>query len=375
MSLLPQFFTVTAGFVPLPAPWFNALREIEIETSSNRASIFRLHFDLSRNVIGDYDAPVELFHPLVPISIRLSVGPGVPLTIINGFVHDAQLSVSNTPGATTYEVVCMDALGTLMAHIDAPFAWPNMTDALIATTIFGRYGMIPLVIPTPPLRTELDTTTTQRGTDAAFLQQMARRNGYSLYVQPEPVSGRDVGHFHPPLIPLPPQGVLSIDFGTQTNLHSFSVSDGMLEPTGVLGLKTENRTRVPVPVVAPVAAEPPLGSVPTLPRIVPPPIERIYDTDAASPAETYHQAFQRATESSRSVRARCEVDGVKFARPIFPGAPILVRGAGRQHNGTYQVESVTHRISRDDYTQSVSMWRNAVGMTGAEIFIDPLSAA
>ena len=51
------------------------------------------------------------------------------------------------------------------------------------------------------------------------------------------------------------------------------------------------------------------------------------------------------------------------------------RGAGRQHSGLYYVESVTHRISRDEYKQSVGLWRNAVGLTGAEVFVDPFAAA
>jgi hypothetical protein len=38
------------------------------------------------------------------------------------------------------------------------------------------------------------------------------------------------------------------------------------------------------------------------------------------------------------------------------------------------VETVTHRISRDNYTQSFTGWRNAVGLTGAEVFIDPFAA-
>ena len=377
MMIPPSYFTVQVGFAPLPPPWFHALREIEVETATGRASIFRLHFDLSRNAFGDFDAlAIDLFRPLVPITIRIAAGPGIPLTIINGFVADGQLGASNTPGGSTYEVVGMDALGTTMAHVDAPYTWPNMSDDVIATAIFGRYGMIPVVTPTPPMRTMLDTTTTQVSTDSAFLQKLAGRNGFNLYLQPEPISGRDMGHFHPPLVPpLPPQGVLSIDFGAQTNLDSFSVSNHMLGPTGVVGAKIDPRTRVPIPVVAPVAAEMPMGLEPALSRIIPPPIETPHGSDSASPAEAQYLATQRATKSARTIRATAEVDGLKYARPLFAGIPVLVRGAGRQNSGLYFVDSVTHHISRDEYRQSAGLWRNAVGLTGAEVFIDPLAAA
>jgi hypothetical protein len=51
-----------------------------------------------------------------------------------------------------------------------------------------------------------------------------------------------------------------------------------------------------------------------------------------------------------------------------------VRGVGRQMSGLYYVTHVTHRISQDEYTQSFRAWRNAVGLTGVEVFVDPLAA-
>jgi hypothetical protein len=117
-----------------------------------------------------------------------------------------------------------------------------------------------------------------------------------------------------------------------------------------------------------------MGLEPTLLRIVPPPVERPAGTDAASPAEMQAQAMARANETSRAVHASGELDGLKFKRPLLAGLPVLVRGAGRQSSGLYYVTSVTHRISRDGYTQQFSAWRNAVGLTGAEVFIDRLAA-
>jgi hypothetical protein len=375
MPLLPAYFVVQVAFAPLPQPFMTALREIEVETSVGQASTFRLHFDLSRNVFGDYDVlAFDIFRPLVPITIRVSAGLGIPSTIINGYVKDASLGASNDPGGSTLEVVGMDALGTIMAHIQQPFPWPNSPDSVVAAGIFGKYGIVPAVFPTPPTRTMLDTTTTQRAHDATYLFQLAGRNSYELYIQPDPIVGIDFGHFHPPLTHVPFQGVLSIDFGTQTNLNSFSVSNDMLRPTSVIAVSSEPSTRVPIPAVAPVSTDPPMGLEPALNRIIPPPIERMLANDAANPAEMQMQAFARVTETSRTVRANGEVDSLKYNRPLLCGLPILVRGSGRQYSGLYYVTSVTHRISRDSYTQSFSAWRNAVGLTGAEVFIDPLAA-
>jgi hypothetical protein len=376
MNLIPSYFSVQIAFAPLPLPFMRALREIEIETAVGQASIFRLHFDLSRNFMGDFDAlAIDVFRPLFPITIRMSVGLGLPLTLINGYIKDASVKVSNNPGASTLEVVGMDAMGTLMAHIDQPFPWPNAPDNTVATAIFAKYGMTPLAFPTPPTRTLMTTTTTQRGTDASLLLQLAQHNSFEVYIQPNPFTGIDVGHFHPPLVFPVMQGVLSIDFGTQTNLLSFNVSYDMLNPRMVVDMTADPVTRAPMVALAALSTDLPMGREPTLNRIGFPPLEIDYGSWATNPAEAQISALARTTTSSRTIRANGEVDGIKFKRPLMVGFPVLVRGAGQQHSGSYYVTSVTHRISRDDYTQSFSAWRNAVGLTGAEVFIDPLEPA
>lgn len=376
MSLIPSYFMVQLALAPLPFFIANALAEIEVETSIEGASMFRLHFDLSRNFIGDFDAiMIDLFRPLVPIRISLSFGLGLPMTLINGFVRDIQLNVSNTPGGSRLEVVGADQLGTTMGHIQIPIPWPNIPDSAIVAAIFGKYAILPAVIPTPPTRTILDTTTTQQDRDNAFLEQIASFHSYHLFVQPDPVIGLDVGHFMPMsmMTALPPQGVLSIDFGSQTNLTGFSLSNQMLRPATAITIFPESNTRAPIPIVVPAAAEMPMGREPSLTRIIPPPIEVEASNDAANVAEKTLQAIARVTDSARTVRANGEVDGLKYARPLLPGLPVLVRGAGNQHSGLYLVTSVSHRISRDGYTQSFQALRNAVGLTGAEIFVDPLA--
>lgn len=374
MSFLPSFFMVQLGFAPLPPFIASGLSEIEVETSCEGAAMFRLHVELSRTMMGDFDALVfDLFRPMMPVRISLSFGLGLPLTLINGYVRDVQISVGSEPGSSRLEVVGADALGTLMGHVQTSFTWPNMPDNLIVSAIFGKYAILPFALPTPLLRTVLDTTTTQSVRDSAFLQQLASKYGYQLYIQPDPLTGSDVGHFHPPITVGPPQGVLSIDFGSQSNLRSFQVSNQLLKPITVLTSYVDQRTRVPVPVFVPAPAELPMGLEPSGARVLPPAIEVDEVGGAASPAEKIINALGRVTRSGRTISASGEIDGLKFGRPLLPGLPVLVRGAGRQYSGPYSVTSVSHKISRDAYSQSFQAMRNAVGLTGAELFIDPLA--
>ena len=117
-----------------------------------------------------------------------------------------------------------------------------------------------------------------------------------------------------------------------------------------------------------------MGLEPALFRIIPPPVAQQLPGCAGQSDRGKLRALASASATSRAITAQGEVDGIKFARPLRAGLPVLVRGAGRQNSGLYYVQSVTHRISRDDYRQSFSAWRNAVGLTGAEIFFDPLAA-
>lgn len=375
MGLLPSWFSVQVAFAPMPMPFFQALRAIDIETSIGQASIFRLHFELSRNSFGDFDAlAIDIFRPMMPVKISIAAGLPIPQVLINGYIKDAWLSAGDAPGTSRLEVVGMDALGTRMANNQEPFPWPNLSESEIAATIFGKYAILPLIDALPPTRTIMDTTTTQRIYDAAFLFELAYANNLDLFIQPDPITGRDVGHLHRPYTFVPHQGVLSIDFGIQSNLTQFTVANDMLSPTGVMGLMVDPVTRAPRPSFGLMSSELPMGMEPSLFRILPPPVEQQFGDGAANPTEAQLRAMARASATSRAIMAQGEVDGIKLARPLRVGLPVLVRGAGRQNSGLYYVDQVSHHISRDDYRQSFTAWRNAVGLTGAEVFVDPLAA-
>lgn len=377
MALSPSFFAIQAAFAPLPAPYMRALASVEIETAIGEASAFRLTFALARGALGDFDAtPPDLFRPLTPVRISVALGSPVPQVIVNGYIAQVRFGGSGEPGGASFEVVGMDALGALMAVSEAPATWPNLPDSEVARTIFARHAIAPTgVAPTPPTRTAADATTTQRVNDSRYLRQLADRHGYELFVQPDPFIGLDQGYFRAPAPMQPPQGVLAMDFGAASNLRDFRVDDAMLQPTGVAALSADPRSRAPIPAIAPAATETSMGMEPTLLRILPSPVERIASTDAANPAEVQTRAQARANETSRALTATGDVDGLKFRRPLQVGRPVLVRGAGRRMSGLYYVTHVTHRISQDGYDQSFRAWRNAIGLTGAEVFVDPLAAA
>lgn len=369
------FFMVRVGFAPMLPPFMGALEGIDVETSVEAASVLRLRFNLSRGFLGDWDPPVaDLFRPLVPVTVSVSSGPPLPEVIINGFVREVRQAARGAAAGATAEVIAMDATATLMALVEQPMPHPNMDPASIASLIFGRYAITPLPLPTAPTRTITDTTTIQRGTDARMLRAMARTLAYECYLQPDPITGLDIGHFHPALSSAPPQGVLSVDFGAATTLLDFEVGYDTLQPTAAISAEADPRTGVPVPAPALAPLAPPEGLEPALMRVIPPRVSRPTARDAANPAELFRQNQAIVDRSSRALAATGTVDSISYGRVLRPGLPVLVRGAGRAYSGVWYVTRVSHSISTGAWTQRFTATRNALGLTGAELFLDPLAA-
>jgi len=264
------------------------------------------------------------------------------------------------------DVAGMDAT-SLMNLQEKVMPWPNMPDSAIAAAIFGQYAVIPQIQPTPPVLIEPEGTTVQRTTDIRFLKRLAQRNGFDCYVQPEPISGLDMGYFQPPRTLGLPQAVLSVNMGEQTNVASFQVHYEMLRPTTAIAATLDVTTKAPQPALAPVALQPPLGLEGTLLRIIPPPIVRPAETGAGRTSDLQMQAQAITDRSTWAVTATGQVGpdvGV-----LHPGGIVNVRGAGRVYNGSYYVSRVLHSITPDSYTQRFEARRNAVGMTGAELYV------
>jgi hypothetical protein len=56
---------------------------------------------------------------------------------------------------------------------------------------------------------------------------------------------------------------------------------------------------------------------------------------------------------------------------LYAGSPVNIRGAGIAFNGAYYVTRVTHTLECGCYAQKFEARRNAIDMTGAEIYLSP----
>ena len=243
-----------------------------------------------------------------------------------------------------------------------------MSDSDIASSIFGDYGLTPVVDTSQPTRQEDDVVPIQRGTDMQFLRRLAERNGYDLFVAsaterrrgplPRPQAGRPaprrpdrrlrrrkqrrVADDHP-------RGAATDDGegrAARRRVSGGPVRRGRVRLAGRPRREVRARRR------------PPAG-------------------DARRPDRPGRQLpTSRPTRkavvdrSSWAIRADGELATDHYEGILRASKPVSVRGVGKTLSGTYYVERVLHAFTPDGYSQQFTLRRNALTLSGSEDFTE-----
>ena len=350
------------------------VREVEVEEHAEMADILRLRLAVAVQESGSSWTALDesLFERLTNVRVQATIGDNSE-SLIDAYVIETRAEFSDQPGGSQLEVVAMD--GSVLLNLEEKVrAWPDMSDSDIADAIFGEHGLTPQVESTRPTRLELDRTVLQRGTDIQFLRELARRNGYECVVELDPRSGEAQGCFRPPRVDEQPQGVLSVNLGSATNVNRFQARYDMLRPT------TAQATGLEVGGQSDQSGEAEQGALTDLGGTALSATDRprralLSNTGLADSAElqTYAQAV--VDRSSWAIRAEGELSTVAYGGILHAKRPVNVRGAGRQFSGTYYVERVLHRITGEGYTQYFTLRRNARSLTGQESFTEDRALA
>lgn len=358
-------YTLLVSLAPASDDIVEAIQAIDVETSLEEAGALRLRLGISATELGDWSIlDDDPFQPLVPLQVRIQRGSGVPEALINAFVTQHRVSYTEA-GGSTLDVTALDATHSMNLE-EKVTAWANLPDSAIAAVIFGQHTLLPRVDTTSAVLTDPEGTTIQRGTDIRFLRRLARRNGFDCYVQPEPLTGLDVGHFHRREVNGMPEAVLSVEMGDETNVHDLSIRYDLTRATAVKASGLDVLTKETQPVEIASTLEQALGGEGTLGRQATVPTVRPADTGLPRTAELQQAAQAIADRSAWSVLAEGTVGtdvGV-----LRPGGLISIRGAGRLYNGSYFVTRVRHSITAGSIEQRFEAVRNAVAETGAEIY-------
>ena len=363
-------YTLQIDGKPAPGWLIDVIQHLEVEDHADMADMVRLSVAVGvRGGCGSWNViDQNVFKRLTKLRINVNVGSGRTEPLIEAYVIETNADFANQPGQSVFHVVAMEP--TVKMHLkEKVLPWPNMADSDIAEQIFKDHSFDPVVDPTQPTRNEIDHTEIQRGTDIQFLQALAQRNGFECYVELNPQTGKVEGHFHAPRLQQPPQGVLSVNLGTATNVNSFHAQFDMLRPATAKASNVDVHSKEGQSGQSDSLSDKALGKVTTVS------LDQARQVLVSAIGLSDSGELQTATQavvnrSSWAITANGELNTIAYGDVLRAKRPVLVRGAGPQFSGIYYVERVLHTLNGDGYTQQFSLRRNASGLLGNEDFVD-----
>lgn len=349
------------GDIPRPASYelMSAITQVQVNTSDETGDGFQISLTLGKDKLQDYtllkSGDLNVFSRII-IAVVMGVMPEV---LIDGVITNHQISPSDDPGMSTLTVTGTDISKMMdLEESNAPYA--NQSSSVIVKQLlsnYARYGIIPVLTPTSDVQSNLESVSWQRETDLACIQRLASTNGFVFYVEPVSV-GSSIAYWGPKTRIGSLQPALSIGMEAATNVKSLSFSEEGLAAASVKASFIEpfSKMTIQLPAVPPLRV-PPLVSTPTPSKRV----TLLRDTANKGAAAALLEMISAVTNQPDTVSGNGEVDSVRYGHVLRARGLVGVRGTGISYDGIYYVKSVSHRLSRGDYTQSFSLSREGTG--------------
>ncbi|MFC7534564.1 hypothetical protein [Actinoplanes sp. GCM10030250] len=347
---------------PIPAEVSDALLSAQITATAGERSGFQLAFDLTKNgPIARRYLPERFFHPKTRV-VMTTVLRGTATVIFDGLITRQEVGSSNRPGQSTLTVTGED-LTLAMDLEERAEGFPNLAPSQRAELILRRYaglGITPRVVteqvPQPADATErIDF---QSGTDLQYLNQLARANGYTFYLDPGPEPGRSTAYWGPQIRTGQRQHALSVNMDANSTVDQLTFAyDGLAreEPTALVqDPATREISQLAQPPIDPL--RPPLGRDPTEALKRP----SLRNTAKLSTAQAQAELLARAATSADAIAGSGSLDVTRYGYVLRPRELVGVRGAGVAYDGDYFVTSVTHTLRPGTYLQNFTISREGM---------------
>jgi hypothetical protein len=352
--------------VPVPAPRLvlDSLTSVQV-TSSIERSGFQLSFNVGKkSPLITTMLPAGYFDPGITRVIVMVTFRGMPHVLIDGIITQQEMSPSNDAGQSALTMTG-DDLSFLMDVVEMPFmryvAMPEIARLPVILAKYLAFGIVPIVIPPifPDIPIPTEKIPTHRGTDLAYVKQLAQQSGYVFYVEPGSVPGANIAYFGPDIRIPNPQPALNINMDGHTNVESLSFSlDGAKKKIVVLNTLDPVTKKIVVPVPVPNISilRPPLGARPTLPLKV----EFSQEEAKLTTSQAIMRALGTTAASSDAISGTGSLDVLRYGHILKSRQLVGVRGAGLGYDGLYYVQSVTNNLKRGEYKQNFTLSRDGL---------------
>ena len=334
---------------------YETVSEITVDASRKIAAVATLKFEDVSEADGSWAAKDSPFLK-IGRKIKIIVNFGsYDETLFVGFIASTSSDYPEESGNGTYTVQCQDesvALNRVHQRINRSERNP-VSDFVALGDIAQDHK---LKLDDQTAKGLVSPNLMQSGSDIEFLRDRAKANGYDLMV----FDG--VIYFGPHRFTNHVQHVITLNAGKKTCCQNFSVSVDVnradviyfdiAEEKGA-GLK-RHQFEPNLPLLGERPAKEPNAKIGksewSLCQTGTPDIDE---------AEAYAQGL--INEESLRVSATGTLDANLFGHVLVPMTVIAVDGASRDDSGYYYVDSVTHSLSHNVYTQKFKLVRNGIG--------------
>jgi hypothetical protein len=360
---------LSVGGTPVPDALYDAIRQLEVEESSDQPGALLLQLPANRTSAGDLQFVGDgSFEPMT--NVTLTVTPAAPGSaaqcVFDGYVLSWRLHLDRASTSSTIEILAQDA-SWLMNIDDHVAEWSGQTDGEVANAIFAAYGFAAAAGNTDddsPSHTPDGHTLVQRATDLQFLRGLARRGGKLCRVACSSTPGARTGYFVTPAVDGQPVAMISLLDPSSWTVETLDFDWDVMRPT------TVDASQVDLSQAADAGTD-----VTTDTSGLTPLDERDYPaylgqsstlllTAAADLPELGQRTAAVLTESGFFARCTGEADADRIGVILRVGDVVTIEGAGSIQSGDWLVWNVRHAFSLDSWKMSFTLVRNAVGPAG-----------
>lgn len=369
---MPDRFQVVFGDGATAADdaFYASMTSLEVEENADLPGAVQITLPIAtQGASGSEDLTQvgdEHFKPYGRIAVVVTPEGGTAACIFDGYVLSHKIHLDRGTVSASLQVWGQDA-SCLMNIKDQVKRWTEK-DGVIANRIFEDYGFEKdggNTAEDSPDHNDDGHALIQRGTDAQFLRDRARRNGKLFRVAGRERAGQITGYFIKPnlsetaiatltLNPEAGSNVDELDFEWDVARPSTAVGDVLLET------KTPQHTSTTESGLAVMDSRSLSDFINNS--------QRVMETRLTPVVGSGDELRQRATSLLREagwfVKCHGEVDLARLGVVLRAAKVVQVNGAGRLHSGKYYVWSVRHTITAQAHQMRFVLVRNAVGAAG-----------
>lgn len=287
---------------------------------------------------------------------------GTQYFLIDGVITNHQVTPNARPGSTKLTLTGEDMMRVMDYSERDGRAFRNQSRASRINRILGEYSGFG-VSGTAQSEQHRDTGENtrgvphQRGTDLQYIRNLAQTSGHVFSLEATGI-GRSRAYWGPEFESNEFMPALSIDMGVATNVDSLNLTydSEQREKSTVTSQRSDDRSEREIQVSDEFAINSATG------QSEPPAKRQTRNREAAkfSDARARLEGLATETRSNNAVTAQGSLDTLRYGAILKPRRKVDLRGVTTAFNGTWNIRSVTHRISRGEYKQDFQLVRNSL---------------